>query len=710
MPPHGSPFTDDAMEGKAYDGAMVKRLMQYVKPHRKLVFLALLFMLVSSAVDLLLPYITKTAIDRYLAKLYQVYNAEPAACDSVASLASDPGDFIRVSPDTLLVRKAALDGLDPDVSHDVRGDARLLPETYYIFGAEDFTGDAGFTSGQWWLVRETDLRRVPPRVLFDLRGEDLKGIARLTWILGGLILVSLVCGYGHMMTLVIAGQRAMYDLRSRLFKHIQTLSLDFFTSNPTGRLVTRVANDIEALNEMFSSVLVNFFKDVLLLVGTALILFFMNWKLALLSLLVMPLFAVVSFFFRRMTRKAYRDVRKYLAKLNSHLAEDLSGVKVVQVFRQEAARRDQFLDTNDKYFQSNMKQLVVFGIFRPMIEVIAQLGTTVVLVYGGLSVMQGALTLGALVAFLSYVRQMFRPLQDMSEKYNIMQSAMAASERVFGILDTVPAIVDAPDAAPPRALSGHVEFSDVTFGYNPDQPVLRNVSFTVRPGESVALVGPTGAGKTSVISLLTRFWDVDRGGILLDGLELGKHSVQTLRKNIAIVLQDAFIFSRSVADNIRLGSDIGLDRIREAAELVQAADFIERLPNGYDTIMAERGATLSTGQKQLICFARALVHDPRILVLDEATSNVDPSTEKLIQRAIEVLMKGRTSLIVAHRLSTVQQCGNILVFDNGRILERGSHQELLAKRGIYYNLYLLQWGRMNSGDPAPEDKGPGDGA
>lgn len=254
---------------------------------------------------------------------------------------------------------------------------------------------------------------------------------------------------------------------------------------------------------------------------------------------------------------------------------------------------------------------------------------------------------------------------------------------------------------PPRALTGLVEFRDVTFGYNPDQPVLRNVGFAVRPGESVALVGPTGAGKTSVISLLTRFWDVNHGSILLDGVEIRKHSVETLRKNIAIVLQDAFIFSRSVADNIRLGSDIGIDRIREAADMVQAADFIEKLPDGYDTVMAERGATLSTGQKQLICFARALVHDPKILVLDEATSNVDPSTEKLIQRAIEVLMRGRTSLIVAHRLSTVQQCGNILVFDNGRVLERGSHQELLAKRGFYYNLYLLQWGRMNSDDSTP---------
>lgn len=703
MPPHGNPFVDDALEGKAYDGALVKRLMRYVKPHRKLVLLAMVFMVVSSAVDLLLPYITKTAIDRYLAKLYQVYAAEPEACDSIETLGAGEGDFIRLSPDSVLVRKAALDRLDPGVSHDVRLDPRLLPETFYVFPAESFTGETGFVSGDRWLVRENELRKVPPRVLFQIRGDDLEGIASLTWLLAALILVSLICGYGHVMTLVIAGQRAMYDLRSRLFRHIQTLSLDFFTGNPTGRLVTRVANDIEALNEMFSSVLVNFFKDVLLLVGTAAILFFMNWRLALLSLLVMPLFMVVSVFFRRMTRKAYRDVRKYLAKLNSHLAEDLSGVKVVQVFRQERARREQFLATNESYFQANMKQLVVFGVFRPMIEVIAQLGTTIVLVYGGLSVMQSALTLGALVAFLSYVRQMFRPLQDMSEKYNIMQSAMAASERVFGILDTAPSIADAPDAAPAVPLAGRVEFRSVTFGYNPDQMVLRDVDFCVEPGGSVALVGPTGAGKTSVISLLTRFWEAGQGSILLDGVEIRKHSIETLRKNIAIVLQDAFIFSRSVADNIRLGSNIPMNRVREAAEMVQAADFIERLPEGYDTVMAERGATLSTGQKQLICFARALAHDPKILVLDEATSNVDPATEKLIQRAIEVLMRGRTSLIVAHRLSTVQQCGNILVFDNGRILERGTHQELLAKRGIYYNLYLLQWGRMNSVGNASEE-------
>lgn len=699
MPPHGNPFVDDAMEGKAYDGTLVKRLMRFVRPHRKLVVLAMLFMLVSSAVDLLLPYITKTAIDRYLAKLYQVYTASPAACDSLEALGEPGGDFIRLTPDTLLVRKAVLDGLDPGQAHDLRRDPRLLPETYYIFDAEHFDGSPGFVTGDRWLVRETELRKVPPRVLFSIRGEDLRGISALAWILAGLILISLICGYGHVMTLVIAGQRAMYDLRSRLFRHIQTLSLDFFTGNPTGRLVTRVANDIEALNEMFSSVLVNFFKDVLLLVGTAAILFMMNWRLALLSLLVMPLFTVVSIFFRRMTRKAYRDVRKYLARLNSHLAEDLSGVKVVQVFRQERARRDLFLSTNTSYFQANMRQLVVFGVFRPMIEVIAQLGTTIVLIYGGLNVMQGALTLGALVAFLSYVRQMFRPLQDLSEKYNIMQSAMAASERVFSIIDTAPVIVDSPEALPPLPLKGLVEFRDVCFGYNPDQKVLRDVSFTVKPGESVALVGPTGAGKTSVISLLTRFWEVNQGRILLDGTDIRDHSIRTLRKNIAIVLQDAFIFSRSVADNIRLGSEIGMDRIREAAELVQAAEFIEKLPKGYDTVMAERGATLSTGQKQLICFARALAHDPRILVLDEATSNVDPTTEALIQRAIGILMEGRTSLIVAHRLSTVQQCGNILVFDNGRILERGTHRELLAKRGIYYNLYLLQWGRMSNGEP-----------
>lgn len=693
MPPHGhSSFADDSVEGKGYDSKLIKRLLHYVGPHRKLIFLAMFFMLISSSVELLLPYVTKTGIDKYLARLYQVYTDTPSACDSLMDLQPADGDFIFLASDTLLVRKASMDGMDPATTHLLATGGHLLPETFYLFPAEKYEGETGRLQGDYWLVPERDLGKIPPDKLMSIREKDVAGITRLALIFMGLLVVSIFAGYGHVMSLVVAGQRSMFDVRTELFNHIQTLSLNFFSKNPVGRLVTRVSNDVEALNEMFSAVLVNLVKDFLLIIGTVTILLFMDWKLALISLTVLPIFTVASLLFRRKTRTIYRKVRKYLAELNSSIAEDISGVKVIQIFRQEKTRGNKYLEINDNYYKISMKQLYVFGVFRPLIEVIAQVGTAIVLIYGGLSAISGALTIGALVAFISYVRQMFRPISDMSEKYNIMQGAMASSERIFKILDTEPEIEEAEDAIAPKRLRGEVVFEDVNFGYSPDTPVLKDINFGIEPGKSIALVGPTGAGKTSIISLLTRFWDVDTGRILLDGTDIRKHAVETLRRNTAIVLQDAFIFSRSVADNIRLSSDLTMDEVRSAADMVQATEFIDRLPKGFDTVMAERGATLSTGQKQLICFARALAHDPRLLILDEATSNVDPATEQLIQRAIDTLMKGRTSIIVAHRLSTIQKCDEIMVIDAGRIMERGTHQELLARRGIYYNLYLLQWG------------------
>ncbi|MCK5130993.1 MAG: ABC transporter ATP-binding protein [Candidatus Sabulitectum sp.] len=697
MPPHGnSSFADDSVEGKGYDSKLIKRLLHYAGPHRKLIFLAMFFMLISSSVELLLPYVTKQGIDKYLARLYQVYTDTPSACDSLMDLAPAEGDFIFLASDTLLIRKASMDGMDPATTHVLVAGGHLMPETFYLFPADKYEGETGRLQNDYWLVPERDLGKIPPEKLMSIREKDVAGITRLALIFMGLLVISMFAGYGHVMSLVIAGQRSMYDVRTELFNHIQTLSLNFFSRNPVGRLVTRVSNDVEALNEMFSAVLVNLVKDFLLIIGTITILLFMDWKLALISLTVLPIFTIASLLFRRKTRVIYRKVRKHLAELNSSIAEDISGVKVIQIFRQEKTRRDKYLEINDNYYKISMKQLYVFGVFRPLIEVIAQVGTAIVLIYGGLSAISGALTIGALVAFISYVRQMFRPISDMSEKYNIMQSAMASSERIFMILDTLPEVEEAEDALPPMKLRGEVTFEDVNFGYSADTPVLKDINFGIKPGKSVALVGPTGAGKTSIISLLTRFWDVDTGRILLDGADIRDHSVETLRKNTAIVLQDAFIFSRSVADNIRLSSNLTSEEVRRAADMVQATEFIDRLPKGFDTVMAERGATLSTGQKQLICFARALAHDPRILVLDEATSNVDPATEQLIQRAIDTLMKGRTSIIVAHRLSTIQKCDEIMVIDAGLIMERGTHQELLSRRGIYYNLYLLQWGNGNS--------------
>jgi ABC-type multidrug transport system fused ATPase/permease subunit len=684
-------FSEDEVLGKIYDRRLVRRLLGYVKPHRRLVFWAMFFMVITASVELVIPYITKLGIDRYLAKLYQVYTASPEDCAELVALGTADGDFIPVSPESVLVRKAALDRLDPAYRHSLDSGGGLLSETYYLFPADRFDGETGSIVGPGWLVPERELSRIPPGVILDVRGGDIRGVTRLALILGALIFVSLAAGYGHVMTLVIAGQRSMYDVRTALFRHIQELSLDFYSANPIGRLVTRVTNDIEALNEMFAAVLVNLVKDVILVFGTAAILFVLNWRMALIALAVSPVFILVTIFFRVKARGAYREVRKFLARLNSNISEDLSGIKVVQVFRQERKRRELFSQTNDSYFKANMKQLIIFGTFRPLIEITASAGVALVLIYGGASVLSGAMTIGALVAFISYVRQMFEPLADISQKYDIMQGAMASAERIFGIMDTVPVIVDPAPSTPAGVLEGRVEFQGVSFSYIEEKKVLRGVSFTVEPGRSVAIVGPTGAGKTSIISLLCRFYDVDSGRILLDGTDLRETPVSTLRKNVSIVLQDAFIFSRSVEDNIRLGDPLTREQVRAAADMVQATPFIDRLPDGFDTMMAERGATLSTGQKQLICFARALAHDPRILILDEATSSVDPATEQLIQNAIGVLMKNRTSIIVAHRLSTIQKADEILVIDDGRILERGDHQALLAKRGIYYNLYLLQY-------------------
>jgi len=690
---HGpsSYFDSDVIEGKAYDGRLMKRLLGYVRPHLKLVLLAMLFMSVTTAIDLLTPYISKVGIDRYLARLYQIYEAPASGCDSLMSLQPAEGDFARLDTGLVLVRKASLEKLDPVFRSLLVHGGRLDSGTFYRFPASEARDGVGTVIGDEWLVPERSLSSVPPATLVRIRGGDLKGITNLALLAGLLILLGLGAGYGHVLTLQIAGQRSMYDLRTALFRHIEKLSLGFFDRNPVGRLVTRVTNDIEALNEMFSAVLVNLVKDILLLAGTISILFALNSRLALISLVVMPLFVVISVVYRRKARGAYRESRRFLAGLNAFLAEDLSGVKIIQIFRRERAQRERFAGMNSSYFQANMRQIVIFGIFRPLIEVIATAGVAVVIIYGGFGVLAGSLTLGALVAFISYVRQMFSPVADMSEKYNIMQSAMSSAERVFAIMDTEPVVRENTGAVLPQEVAGRVEFEGVHFSYVPEKQVLKGVSFSVEPGRSVAIVGATGAGKTSILNLLCRFYDPDAGSIKMDGIDIRNLRFPALRDNMAIVLQDAFIFSRTVDENIRLGARMPREKVLAAAEMVQAREFIEKLPNGFDEVMAERGATLSTGQKQLICFARALAHDPRVLILDEATSSVDPATEQLIQKAIVTLMEGRTSIIIAHRLSTIQKADEILVLDDGRIVERGNHQQLLAKRGFYYNLYLLQY-------------------
>jgi ATP-binding cassette subfamily B protein len=581
--------TDDDPIDRSYDSRLLLRLLAYLKPYKAQVAAAFLLIVAMSGLDLLGPYLTKLAIDQYIAK-----------------------------------------------------------------------GDAA-------------------------------GLSRLA----GLYLAALVAAFwvrfGQLYLLQMAGQGVMLDLRREIFGHLQRLHVAYFDRNPVGRLMTRVTTDVDAVNDLFTSGVVTVFGDLLTLLGIMGVMLAMNWRLALVTFAVIPFFFVVTNWFRHGARESFREVRRCIAQINAYLQENLAGMVVVQLYRREERNADGFAAINRAHADANLRQIFYYAVFYPVIDFLAAIAIALILVYGGGRVLVGALSLGALVAFVQYSERFWRPISDLSEKFNLLQAAMASSERIFTLLDTPPQVVG---PAAPTTLSrvrGRVAFEGVHFAYNPGEWVLRDLDFAVEPGTRVALVGATGAGKTSIISLLNRFYDVQQGRITLDGVDLRELDPAQLRSAMALVLQDVHLFSGTIASNIRLGSAIPDQQVQAAARAVHAHRFIESLPQGYETEVKERGSTLSVGQKQLLSFARALAHDPRLLVLDEATSSVDTETEALIQDALGVLLRGRTAIVIAHRLSTIQNVDQILVLHKGRIRERGTHQELLARRGLYWRLYQLQY-------------------
>ncbi len=489
------------------------------------------------------------------------------------------------------------------------------------------------------------------------------------------------------------GQRAMYDLRLQLFRHLQFLSLGFFDRNPVGRLMTRITNDIDALTEMVSRGVVSIFGDLFTLAAVMVVMVLLDSRLALLTFLVIPVLVGITAFFRGMMRDSFRAIRIRLARVNAYLNETLSGMSIVQLFTREEATFRQFDGLNEDLYQANRGAVRAMSTFQPSIMFTRASTSAMLFVAGGYWVLRGELTIGTLSAFWLLLEQFFRPILDLAERYNILQAAMASSERVFTLLDTKATIEDPPDPVMVEHVRGEVRFDNVSFAYNELDWVLRDVSFTISAGEGVAIVGATGAGKTSVISLISRFYDVQGGRILLDGVDLRNMRQRDVRRHVGVVLQDPFIFAGTVASNIRLNdASITDEQVRWAARFVNADTFIERLPLGYDTVVTERGSTLSVGQKQLLAFARAIAFNPEImLVLDEATSSVDTETERLIQDALRKLMHGRTSIVIAHRLSTIQNVDRILVLHKGRLVEAGSHRDLLAQRGVYHRLYELQY-------------------
>ena len=638
---------EDEIIGKAYDGRLMRRLLGYLRPYKWHVVITLVSIIIKSIADVLGPLLTKTAVDKYLT---------------------------------------------------------------HTPGAHSWLGDR-------------------------LSAAPLTGIAQIGALYIGLLLFTFALEFVQTYLMQWTGQKVMFDLRSQIFRHLQHMHVSFFDKNPVGRLVTRVTTDVDALNEMFTAGVVSIFEDVFVLSFILAIMLNMNWKLALLTFIVLPLIFYATSIFRDAVRDSYRRIRSAIARINSFLQEAVSGMLVLQLFNREKRAYKQFSDINASHMEAYKDAILAYAVYYPVVEILASIAVASIIWFGGSGILhhftasslsvsfhrgtlphfqvtQTLMTIGVLVAFMQYAQRFFRPIQDLSEKYNILQGAMAAGERVFKLLDTKVEITS-PAVAKKADGPGRIEFDHVWFAYRTLQAeeksetsppangnssegtpdwVLRDVSFTIEPGQTIAVVGHTGAGKTTLISLLMRFYDVQRGAIRIDGIDIRDMNLDDLRGRFGVVLQDPFLFTGTVAGNIRLGTTrIQDEDVEQAAEDVNLADFIRSLPGGFQEEVRERGSTLSTGQKQLISFARALAHDPKILILDEATSSVDTETEFRVRDALSRMVEGRTSLVIAHRLSTIQRADMIIVMHKGKVREMGTHQQLLARHEIYYKLYQLQY-------------------
>ena len=678
---------EDAL-GKAFDLRLMKRLLKYAKPFVAVIALCVMLLMLITATELLRPKLIQIAIDDYIKGVnipMVVYNQEPP----YKNIELDGKYYVR---ETQIKDKTSIN--EKNVYQLIK-----YQDKYYMYqGRLDANNDEiSITKKDDVFIIKSDklsgvVTSITKEQYLSFRKYDLSGIKQISlWFLATITL-GFIFNYIQVYILYYTGQKIIYNMRKELFTHLQKLSLSFFDKNPVGRLVTRVTNDIENLNEMYTGVLVNLFKDVFLLVGIIAVMLKMNYKLALVSFTVLPLILIAAAIFRLKAREAYRLVRVKLAKINATLSENISGMRIIQIFKKEDFKYREFEDINKEHWSASMKELFVFAVFRPSMDLIYSLALALLIWYGGANVLGGALTFGVLFAFINYIDSFFKPIMDLTEKFNILQSAMASSERVFLLLDEEEGIKNIEAPINPGKINGEIEFKNVWFAYKDENWVLRDVSFKIKPGETAAFVGATGAGKTSIISLISRLYDIQKGEILIDGKNIKDIDKYELRKQVGTVLQDVFLFTGDITGNIRLNSSqISEETVKEVAKYVNADRFIERLPLGYHEEVMERGATLSSGQRQLLAFARALAFDPSILVLDEATSNIDTETEILIQDAINKVIRNRTTIVIAHRLSTIQHADNIIVLHKGKVREIGNHQELLDNKGMYYDLYLLQY-------------------
>lgn len=656
----------------------MKRLLSYLKPHKWVMTLATVLVLFIIAVELYRPIIIGNAIDQYINGYYHPYvEADVSASDAVNWNG------------LVLSRDQAVSKSDSASFYQIF----LWRDHYYM--AENLTRaectalQNADTSVLKNYVRE-GAQKLTSNDLKVLRQNDFKGILKA----GILFLLLLFSGFflnlADTWLLQKMGQQIVYKLREETFTHIHSLSLSFFNITPVGKLVTRVSNDTEAVNELFSTILVKLFKNVVKIIGYAVVMLSINVKMAGISFLLLPLVAILTFVFRHLSRKAYQITRNKITELNTFLSEHISGMKLIQIFAREKEKYSEFEGKSMELYRANFREIMTFAIFRPSIYLVSVIAMILVIRTGSLSVLNGSLSLGTLFVFITYISSFFEPIQELSEQLGTLQSSIASAEKIFSVLDVKPEIVSPADPAPVNIL-GEIEFRHVWFAYEEENYILKDVSFVIHPGEKAAFVGATGAGKSTILNLIGRYFDIQKGQILIDGIDIHEIDLDVLRGAIGQVQQDVFIFTGDIKSNISLNNEaISPDDVRRAAEIVNADPFIQKLPHGYDEPVTERGSTLSAGQRQLLSFARTLAYDPKILVLDEATANIDTETETLITQALARLMDGRTTIMVAHRLSTIQHADKIIVMHHGEIKESGTHQELLVKDGLYKKLYELQ--------------------
>ncbi len=647
-------YFEEEKLGQAYDSGLIKRLYPFTKPYRLLFICSIFMVVLITIIDLSIPYITKIAIDNYIVPQLEIKKKT----GTINNDGMESG-YYKANISKKSVRE-------------------IVSGHKHLFKTDD--ASAYIKTEDLYLLSKDDIR--------VLRQDDLNGVSGIAVFLFAVVCLGFAFNFIQVILMEYTGQMIMHDMRLRIFSHIQDLSVSFFSKNPVGRLVTRATNDVQNMHEMFTSIITFVFKDIFLLAGITVLLISINPKLTFITFTLLPFVVFASFYFAGIARDVYRVLRIKVAEINSKFSETIEGIRIIQLFRKENENYRRFKQLNHENYIAGIKQVQVFAVFMPVIELLGSAALAIVIFYGGGSVISQNISLGSLIAFISYVKMFFRPIRDIAEKHNIMQNAMASAERIFLILDSRDIIPESVKTQLPELKQiSELEFKDVSFSYMPDEPVLKNISFTIQPGESVAVVGPTGAGKTSLINLIVRFYDPTSGSVLLNNVDIREYESAIIRSKMALVMQDPFLFSGTVYDNIVFGKpDISESELENILSVSYCKSFIETLPDGIHTVLSEGVTQLSSGQRQLISMARAIAQNPDLIILDEATSYIDSGSEQIIQKALFNLMQTRTSIIIAHRLSTARNADKIMVLNKGRIIETGSHDRLMEIQGFYYKL------------------------